>query len=202
MSGTCAKKSAKSESNPKLSISFVSCKSVTICCIIVCFLTLAGGLSQIGIAKLIVATSIDSSTPCGILLLLHCTSVNSSSNILVQSNGLLFDCNCIVGLNNIINCSNICSLVSVLVVHISTCNVKLYGTGIYRCTVYKFPCPDSYCPVAVLNSRSATCEVFTKLGSMILSLATCKLCILHAIKGALATTFSELLRSICATILL
>ena len=175
VSGTCLKKSAKSESNPKSSILFVSCTSVIICCIIACFLTLAGGLIHIGTAKLNVATSILSSTPCGTLLLLHATSVNSTSNTLLQSSGLSFDCNCMLGLNSIIICSIICNLVSVFVVHISTCKVKLYGTGIYRCTVYRLPCVDSYWPVFVLNSLSATCEVLTKLGSCILSLATCKL---------------------------
>ena len=60
-------------------------------CIIDCFLIFAGGLIQIGTLNVKVAISIESSVPTGTLLLLHAMSVSSTSNTLVQSNGLLFD---------------------------------------------------------------------------------------------------------------
>ena len=68
--------------------------------IIVCLFTLAGGLIQIGSANVKVEISKFSSTPAGIPLLLQAISVSSTSNTLVQSKGLLLDCNWILGLNN------------------------------------------------------------------------------------------------------
>ena len=72
--------------------------SLTILCIIVCLFTFAGGLIQIGTANVSVDISNVSSVPAGKLWLLQLISVSSTSNILVQSNGLSFTCNCIPGL--------------------------------------------------------------------------------------------------------
>ena len=97
---------------------------VTIVLIIFCLLTFAGGLTQIGNKNVNVATSIDSSTPAGTLLLLHCISVNSTSYKLVQSKGFVFCCNWILGLKSISTCSSNWSFWSVLPDQMSTLSPK------------------------------------------------------------------------------